>query len=50
MEVPYLRQAVDYTTPVRYAYGPDSHRRPGVPQGPVTLTSRHATLVVRLYR
>jgi enterochelin esterase family protein len=33
MEVPYLRQAVDYTTPVRYAYGPDSHRRPGVPQG-----------------
>ena len=35
MEVPYLRQAVDPTTPVRYAYGPDSHRRPGVPQGTI---------------
>jgi enterochelin esterase-like enzyme len=33
MEVPYLRQAVDFTTPVRYAYDPDTHHRPGVPQG-----------------
>jgi enterochelin esterase-like enzyme len=33
MEVPYHRQAVDFTAPARYAYGPDSHRRPGVPRG-----------------
>jgi enterochelin esterase family protein len=33
MEVPYVRQAVDFTTPVRYAYGPDSRRQPGVPGG-----------------
>jgi enterochelin esterase-like enzyme len=35
MEVPYHRQAVDPSTPVRYAYGPDSYRRPDAPQGAI---------------
>lgn len=33
MEVPYHRQAVDFSAPVRYAYGPDSHLQPDVPRG-----------------
>lgn len=32
-EVPYVRQPVDFGTPVRYAYGPDSARHDGVPAG-----------------
>jgi enterochelin esterase-like enzyme len=35
MEVPYQRQPVDFATPVRYAYGPDSQRQPDVPQGQI---------------
>jgi enterochelin esterase-like enzyme len=35
-EVPYHRQPADFSTPVRYAYGPDSHRRRGVPEGTIT--------------
>jgi enterochelin esterase family protein len=34
-EMPYVRQPVDFSTPVRYAYGPDSHRQPDVPAGTV---------------
>ena len=32
-EVPYVRQPVDVSMPVRYAHGPDSFRQPGVPRG-----------------
>ena len=35
MEVPYHRQAVDFSTPVRYAYGPDSRVQPDVPRGTI---------------
>ena len=34
-EIPYVRQPVDFATPVRYAYGPDSFRQPGVPRGTI---------------
>ena len=34
-EVPYVRQPADFSQPVRYAYGPDSSRQPGVPQGTI---------------
>jgi enterochelin esterase family protein len=34
-EIPYVRQPADYSRPVRYAYGPDSSRQPGVPQGTI---------------
>lgn len=34
-EIPYVRQPADFSTPVRYAYGPDSHRQPDVPTGMV---------------
>ena len=33
--IPYVRQPVDFATPVRYAHGPDSHRQPGVPRGTI---------------
>src|SRR4051794_305276 len=32
-EMPYVRQPVDFSTPVRYAYGPDSSPQAGVPRG-----------------
>jgi enterochelin esterase family protein len=35
-EVPYVRQPTDFSRPVRYAYGPDSARQAGVPEGTVT--------------
>jgi enterochelin esterase family protein len=34
-EIPYVRQPVDFSVPVRYAHGPDSYRRPGVPRGTI---------------
>ncbi|HZU74177.1 MAG TPA: alpha/beta hydrolase-fold protein [Acidimicrobiales bacterium] len=34
-ELPYVRQPVDFSEPMRYAYGPDSVRHAGVPQGTV---------------
>ena len=34
-EIPYFRQPADFSGPVRYAYGPDSSRQPGVPHGTV---------------
>ena len=34
-KIPYVRQPSDFSTPVRYAYGPDSYRQPGVPVGTV---------------
>ena len=34
-EVPYVRQPVDSSTPVRYAHGPDSFPQPGVPKGTI---------------
>jgi hypothetical protein len=33
--IPYVRQPADFSTPVRYAYGPDSSRQPGVPAGTI---------------
>jgi enterochelin esterase-like enzyme len=35
-ETPYLRQPTDFSTPVRYAHGPDSFPQPAVPQGAVS--------------
>jgi enterochelin esterase-like enzyme len=35
MEVPYVRQPVDFGVPVRYAHGPDSYPQAGVPTGTV---------------
>ena len=32
-ELPYARQPVDFSGPIRYALGPDSERQPGVPVG-----------------
>ena len=32
-EIPYVRQPADLSRPIRYAYGPDSSRQPGVPRG-----------------
>jgi enterochelin esterase-like enzyme len=34
-ELPYVRQPDDFSSPVRYAYGPDSDRQPGVPPGTI---------------
>jgi enterochelin esterase-like enzyme len=34
-EIPYVRQPVDLSSPVRYGYGPDSSRQPGVPRGTI---------------
>ena len=34
-EIPYVRHAADFSTPIRYAHGPDSHRQPGVSPGTV---------------
>jgi enterochelin esterase family protein len=34
-EVPYVRQPVDFSIPVRYLHGPDSSPQPGVPRGAV---------------
>jgi enterochelin esterase-like enzyme len=34
-EIPYVRQPVDFSRPVRYAHGPDSYRQPGVPRGTI---------------
>jgi enterochelin esterase family protein len=34
-EIPYVRQPVDFSRPVRYAYGPDSSPQPGVPRGTI---------------
>ena len=34
-EIPYLRQPDESSLPVRYAYGPDSFRQPGVPRGAI---------------
>ncbi len=36
IELPYVRSPTDFSLPVRYAYGPDSYRQPGVPGGTVT--------------
>jgi enterochelin esterase-like enzyme len=36
-ELPYVAQPVDFSTPVRYAYGPDSFVQPGVPTGTVSV-------------
>lgn len=33
--MPYVRQPMDFSTPVRYAHGPDSFRQAGVPEGTV---------------
>ena len=32
-DIPYVRQPTDFSTPVRYAHGPDSSRHPDVPEG-----------------
>lgn len=32
-EIPFVRQPVDFSVPVRYAHGPDSYPQPGVPRG-----------------
>lgn len=32
-ELPYVRQPIDFSLPVRYAHGPDSSRRANVPTG-----------------
>jgi hypothetical protein len=34
-EIPYVPQPADFSRPVRYAYGPDSSRQPGVPRGTI---------------
>jgi enterochelin esterase-like enzyme len=34
-EIPYRRQPSDFSTPIRYAYGPDSFPRPGFPRGEI---------------
>ena len=34
-EIPYVRRPADFSKPVRYAHGPDSHRQPGVPRGTI---------------
>jgi enterochelin esterase family protein len=34
-EIPYVRHPADFSTPVRYAHGPDSYGQPGVPRGTV---------------
>jgi enterochelin esterase-like enzyme len=34
-EIPYVRRPADVSRPVRYAYGPDSSRQPGVPRGTI---------------
>jgi len=34
-EIPYVRRSASFSTPARYAYGPDSDRQPGVPHGTV---------------
>jgi poly(3-hydroxybutyrate) depolymerase len=34
-EFPYVRQPVDFSTPVRYAYGPDSFPQRGVRRGTI---------------
>src|SRR6476620_8044459 len=34
-EIPYVRQSVDFATPVRYAYGPESCPQRGVPRGAI---------------
>ncbi|HET9733208.1 MAG TPA: alpha/beta hydrolase-fold protein [Acidimicrobiales bacterium] len=34
-ELPYVRQPVDFSQPMRYAYGPDSVRHSDVPQGTI---------------
>jgi enterochelin esterase-like enzyme len=36
LEMPYLRQPIDFSEPVRYAYGPDSSQQPGVPRGTIS--------------
>jgi enterochelin esterase-like enzyme len=33
--IPYVRQPTDFSTPVRYAHGPDSKPQPGVPRGTI---------------
>ena len=35
MYLPYLRQPVHFSVPVRYAHGPDSFPQPGVPTGTI---------------
>jgi len=34
-EIPFVRQPVDFSVPVRYAHGPDSYPQPGVPRGTI---------------
>jgi enterochelin esterase-like enzyme len=34
-EIPYVRWPTDFSVPVRYAYGPDSYPRSGVPRGAI---------------
>lgn len=45
-ELPYIRQPVDFSSPIRYAHGPDSVRRPGVPTG---LIEEHRLTDCRAY-
>lgn len=35
-ELPYVRQPVDFSEPIRYAYGPDSFPQDAVPRGSIT--------------
>ena len=35
-ELPYVRQPVDFSESIRYAYGPDSFPQDGVPRGSIT--------------
>lgn len=34
-EIPYVRRPTDFSKPVRYAHGPDSHRHLEVPRGTI---------------
>jgi enterochelin esterase-like enzyme len=45
-EIPYVRQPADFSEPIRYAYGPDSDRQPGVPSGTIV---EHAWSASRIF-
>ena len=44
-EIPYVRQPVDFSVPVRYAHGPDSDRQPDVPRGTIVEEEWNASRV-----
>src|SRR5688572_197924 len=48
-DVPYFRQPTDFSTPVRYAHGPDSFPQPGVPRGSILELERTASGALRRY-